>query len=122
MTGTLGRLHLWEIHRQATDYGQDPAVLLGIDPLRDSWVAYQVRRAVHRWGTWFQAQREATREVPVPKTKETPKMRVPRYSNEQLLQMLGIGEQPMDAATRKEVDDLAEQLLAGTVDWSEWEA
>lgn len=114
-------MHLWKLHRQAVDYGQDPAVLLGIDPLNDSWFAWQVRNAVHDFGSWFQAKRESTKEVPVPKGKREQKMRVPRYTDEQLAQMLGLGERPMDAAAQKEIDDLAEQLIAGTVDWSEWD-
>lgn len=117
----MGRFHLWELHRWAVDYGQDPAVLLGIDPIAESWFAYQVRSAVHRWGTWFQAQREATRMVPVPKSKREPMMPVPKYSNEQLAQMLGVDGPSTTPEQQQEIDDLAEQLLNGTVDWSQWE-
>lgn len=82
-------MRLWELHRMAMAYGQDPAVLAGIDPGSDGWLAWQFRRAVFAFGEWFERQREATVERPAPKNQK-PTIRVPKFSEGQLRAMIGL--------------------------------
>lgn len=63
--------------------------MLGIDPVRESWLAHQVREAIDRFGTWFEQQIDATERVPVPQGQK-PHMLVPRYTDDQLKLMLGM--------------------------------
>ena len=120
LTGQHGRLRMWEIDRIASRYGQDPASLLGLDTRAEPWLAWQVRRAVYAFGTWFEAQREATVERPAPKHRPATE-RVPRYSEEQLRAMLGLGPDGEaesglgDAygAATEDLDALASAFLAG---------
>jgi hypothetical protein len=36
----------------AKEYGIHPALLLGVDPIADSWLAYQIARATFKWGSY----------------------------------------------------------------------
>ena len=107
----------------AIDYGQDPATLAGIDPRADSWLAWQLRRAVWAFGSWFDRQREATVEKPAPRTQK-PTIRVPRYSEGQLRAMLGLEDGDTTApgpnggtrrVTDEDLDAAAYALLRGEV-------
>jgi hypothetical protein len=99
----------------AIAYGQDPAILAGIDPRAEPWLAWQFRRAVYAFGEWFDRQREATIERPVPKDHK-PMMRVPKYDEARLRAMLGLDSEPPDGsvAGTDPADELARSLLRGT--------
>lgn len=109
----------------AMTYGQDPATLLGIDPIADAWQAWQVRRAVYQWGTWFEHRRDETREVPAPRRSKS-MMRVPKYDERDLRQMLGITAgtdaafAAPDAASDKDAADLLATIARGGMDWAAW--
>jgi hypothetical protein len=63
---------------------------LGINPQTDSWFAWQVRSAVFRFGTWFEARQQETKEVDMPEHRGKPKRLVPKYSESDLAAMLGL--------------------------------
>lgn len=99
--------------------------MLGINPLTDSWFAWQVRSAVFRFGTWFEARQQETKEVDMPETRGKPKRLVPKYSESQLAAMLGLASADgVDLTTADpEQDRQAAELLAALhsgkpVDWT----
>lgn len=102
----------------ATDYGQHPAVLLGVDPLSESALAWNILEPVWTFGTWADARREATREVPDHRPKkQRPTRIVPRYPT--LADVLGIPREP-DRTQDPDVIAEAKALLTGEMDFDEW--
>lgn len=90
-----------------------------MDTRAEPWLAWQVRRAVYAFGTWFEAQREATVERPAPKHRPAVE-RVPRYSEEQLRAMLGLGPDGEESGlgdayggATEDMDALSAAFLAG---------
>jgi hypothetical protein len=122
------RLLLWELHLQAKEYGLDPAVMLGVDPLVDQWLAWQIRRAVFTWGKWFESQQN---EMMWGKAEDPPTkgyVRIPRYSPAELDAMLGIKPHTTDARfgapdvdADREADELLSALRTGGADWLRWD-
>jgi hypothetical protein len=111
------------MHQWATAYGQDPPAFLGIDSRRDPWLAWQVRRAVYTWGAWFDARRQETVERPVPRDHKAT-MRVPKWSEAQLRQMLGIAPEATGTeigyridggriVREREIEAMAKDVLSG---------
>lgn len=102
--------------------------MMGINPLTDSWFAYQVRDAVFRFGVWFEARQQETKEVDMPDTRSKPKRLVPRYSEDDLRAMLGLtganaGVSRDLTAPDADKDRQAAELLAALhsgqpVDWA----
>lgn len=80
-------------------------------------MCWQVRRAVFAFGSWFEAQREATDERPAPKHRPAT-IRVPRFSEAQLRAMLGLDADGPDGADGMatppdDLDEIAAAFLAG---------
>lgn len=100
-------------------------MLLGIDPRREPWVAWQVRRAVFTWGSWFDARRQETVERPIPQNQK-PTMRVPKYSEGQLRAMLGLTSEDVGETgyrieggrivTQADIERMALSVLRGNDD------
>jgi len=88
---------LVELDAVAVRYGQRPSTVLS---LADPALAWDLDFAVRRFGSWFESQREATKDVPLSAAdkKAPPTKRVPKHTEAQLLAMLGIGDGE-DAAT-----------------------
>jgi hypothetical protein len=87
-----------------------------LDPRAEAWLCWQVRRAVFAWGTWFEAQREATVEKPAPRAHRAT-VRVPKFGEDQLRAMLGLDRDglpgPNGAAPEDDLDRIAAAFLAG---------
>lgn len=108
---------LHELHLIAKEYGQDPAMLLGIDPRQDPWLAWQIRRATWTWGRWVDARLAETREVPDSRPRRRgPTRLVPKYTYRQAL---GYPD-PADLAEDPEIVAEAEALRRGEIDFAEW--
>jgi hypothetical protein len=97
--------------------------MLGVNPLIEPWTAWQLRSAVYTFGSWFDMQRSATKEAPMPDTKRKPTMTVPKYSTDELRAMLGIGPSADASFLVKDVDadrkaaELNAAFNSGDIDW-----
>lgn len=102
----------------AKDYGCHPAVLLGVDPLKDQALAWNILKPVWTFGTWAEARREATVRVRDhgPKNEHPTKI-VPKYPT--LAGVLGMVPEP-DPTESPDVIAEAKALLRGEVDFAEW--
>lgn len=98
--------------------------MLGTNPLREPWTAWQLRSAVFTFGHWFEMQIEAMKEAPMPETKRKPTMMVPKFSNEDLRAMLGVAPKAdmdflrPDAEMDRQAAELQSALSRGQMDWS----
>lgn len=104
----------------ATDFGQTPAALLSLTDPQDAWLAWQVNRAVWKWGRFVKAKIEETIEVPHVQQRGPLKDIKPKYKPEQIHDMIygqlvdrrAVAARTAELATLRP-DEVAARLAAG---------
>lgn len=72
----------------ATAFNCPPAVLYGLTNTEDQWLAYQVNRAVYRFGSWMKSKIEETVERQAKPASKRRTERVPKYTSDDIHRMI----------------------------------